>query len=683
MTPPPRGAYSGAVIPSRLQWILVVAALSLFVGLGVSSLNLDSATFDEGKHLPVGYAFLKLGDYRFDPDNPPLGRMLAATPLLFMDVRVDREDRTYRQALVWGFGHRFLYEWNDADRLVMWGRVSMVVLGALLACLVFLWARTLAGVPAAAAALFLYILNPDVLAHSRLATTDLPVTIFFFATVAAFERLTARVTWPRLLLTALCLGSALASKYSAVALFPVLGVLGLVVALGAAPLEVTLGLRPGPSRSIATGGGRLATLLALLLGIGCVAWVVVWAVYRFRFMPAAPAGPTSLAWDALPQRGQFLDRLVLAGLNAHLLPGAYLYGFLDMLQRGQDHPAFLMGRISQDGWWYYFPVSFALKTPIPLMLLLLGGAVSTLKSRARSLRVESFLWLPPAIYGAMAVVHGLNIGHRHLLPMAPFLFVIGGRAAAGLWESRRRASKAVVLLLAGWYALSTARIHPHYLAYFNEIAGGPANGSKYLVDSNLDWGQDLKRLKSYVDEKGVGRILLSYMGSADPEYYAIPCDLLPGRMLPTPRRLAAVVRPGDVVAVSVTNLRGVYLSPSIRPLMERLRALTPMAVIGYSIYVYRSNFTWILPAEAAHALEWTSLAVESYRRAIQIDPDFVDAYGNLGMAMHLLGRHREAVASFQQALARDEHYLDGRPDRLEAYRVSVAAAPGSVRGPGP
>src|SRR2546425_10386743 len=122
LTPPRRGAYSGAVIPSRLQWILVVAALSLFVGLGISSLRLDSATFDEGKHLPVGYAFLKLGDYRFDPDNPPLGRMLAATPLLFMDVRVDREDRTYRQAQVWGFGHRFLYEWNDAGRLVMWGR---------------------------------------------------------------------------------------------------------------------------------------------------------------------------------------------------------------------------------------------------------------------------------------------------------------------------------------------------------------------------------------------------------------------------------------------------------------------------------------------------------------------------------------------------------------------------------
>src|SRR2546425_932273 len=311
LTPPRRGAYSGAVIPSRLQWILVVAALSLFVGLGVSSLRLDSATFDEGKHLPVGYAFLKLGDYRFDPDNPPLGRMLAATPLLFMDVRVDRDDRTYRQAQVWGFGHRFLYEWNDADRLVMWGRLPMVVLGALLACLVFLWARTLAGVPAAAEALFLCILDPDVLAHSRLATTDLPVTVFFFATVAAFERLTARVTWPRLLLTALCLGSALASKHSAVALFPVLGVLVLVVALASAPLEVDLGWRPGPSRLIATRGGRLATLIALLLGIGCVAWVVVWAVYRFRFAPAAPAGPTAFALDALAHRGQFFDRLVL------------------------------------------------------------------------------------------------------------------------------------------------------------------------------------------------------------------------------------------------------------------------------------------------------------------------------------------------------------------------------------
>ena len=667
---------------SWLQTFLVVAALSIFTGLAVSSLRLDSVTFDEGLHLPVGYTFLRFGDYRFDPDNPPLARMLAATPLQFMDVRVDRDDSTYRQVQVWRFGHRFLYEWNDADRLLLRGRLVIVALGAILALLVYLWTRTLAGVPAAAAALFLCVLNPEILAHGRLVTTDLCVTFFFFATVAAFERLTAKVTWQRLLLTGACLGCALASKFSAVMLLPALGLLALVVVLGPAPLEMALDRRAGmgggagaPS-SIATRRGRLVALTALLAGIGGIAWIVIWAVYRFRYAPSAEPGTDTLAWDALGAHGGILGRLVRAASDAHLLPESYLYGFLDMMRRGQGHPSFLMGKVSQEGSWGYFVVTFLLKTPIPFILLLIGGAVTTLRSGPRALRVNSFLWLPPIAYGVAAMGHGLNIGHRHLLPAMPFLLVIAGRATAGLWERPgRHAWKPVVLLLAGWYALSTARIHPHYLAYFNGIAGGPANGYRYLVDSNLDWGQDLKRLKTFVEENGVGKILLSYLGSADPRYYGIPCDLLPGRMIPIPPDLTLVVRPGDLVAVSVTNLQGVYLPPPVRRLMEKLKSLTPVASIGYSMRVYRADFTWALPAEAARNLGWMPQAIESNEKAIRADPGFVEGYGNLGMAMHLLKRHPEAVAFFRQALALDPRYLDGRPGRLEAYRVSAAAAP--------
>ena len=152
-----------------------------------------------------------------------------------------------------------------------------------------------------------------------------------------------------------------------------------------------------------------------------------------------------------------------------------------------------------------------------------------------------------------------------------------------------------VLALSAWYGLSVGRVHPHYLAYFNEIAGGPEGGYRYLVDSNLDWGQDLKGLKTWTDANGVARIKLSYFGTADPEYYRIPCELLPGQMLPPPRDVIRHVEPGDIVAVSATNLQGVYLEPEVRPLMARLRAQAPVATIGHSIRIYRAGFAWALP----------------------------------------------------------------------------------------
>ena len=151
---------------------------------------------------------------------------------------------------------------------------------------------------------------------------------------------------------------------------------------------------------------------------------------------------------------------------------------------------------------------------------------------------------------------------------------------------------ALVLAAAGWYGVSVARVHPHYLAYFNEAAGGPANGYRLLVDSNLDWGQDLKGLGPWLAAHGIPRAKLSYFGTADPEYYRTPVDLLPGYMLPRPREEVRSVAPGDVVAVSATNLQGVYVEPDVRPLMDRLRAREPIGQVGYSILVYRADFAW-------------------------------------------------------------------------------------------
>ena len=155
----------------------------------------------------------------------------------------------------------------------------------------------------------------------------------------------------------------------------------------------------------------------------------------------------------------------------------------------------------------------------------------------------------------------------------------------------RRAPAAVVGLLAAWHLGAALWIHPHYLAYFNELAGGPARGYRILVDSSLDWGQDLRGLKPYMEAHGIPRVKLSYFGTADPAYYGIACDLLPS-YLPLPREVVRTFAPGDVLAISATNLQGVYLEAADRPMMERLRREEPVGSVGYSILIFRPAFAW-------------------------------------------------------------------------------------------
>jgi len=177
----------------------------------------------------------------------------------------------------------------------------------------------------------------------------------------------------------------------------------------------------------------------------------------------------------------------------------------------------------------------------------------------------------------------------------PFLFVAAGEAGAWLLTWRRPTGALLVGGLGIWYAAGTLVNHPHHLAYFNEIAGGPAGGWHALVDSNVDWGQDLKRLKAWMDAHGVRHVKLSYFGSADPAYYGIDCERLPGYSAPHPPRVTREWRPGDIVAVSVTHLQGVYVDPADRPMMERLRRETPIGRAGYSILIFRPDFAWPPP----------------------------------------------------------------------------------------
>jgi len=252
------------------------------------------------------------------------------------------------------------------------------------------------------------------------------------------------------------------------------------------------------------------------------------------------------------------------------------------------HAAFLIGQHSTTGWWYYFLVAFALKTPLPLMALATAGLAGLRRQR----RDLAFLCLPPLVIFAASLFSRVNIGYRYLLPMLPFLFVLASGISPIAYRNTQHAIRstryAINAVLIGWHVLGSVYLYPHYLAYFNELAGGPDNGWRYLVDSNIDWGQDLPGLHAYMETQGLDRVHFSWFGDAPPERYGVHYVPLPSWPLFAEEPWHRVYHPQrpapGVYAISATHLQGVYLPDPDTCAWFRERE--PMAKIGYSIFVY-------------------------------------------------------------------------------------------------
>ncbi len=579
----------------RARELLALAAgVALYGGLAVDSMRQTSATYDEPAHLSAAWTHLKLHDYRLSPDHPPLVQSLAAVPLLFMDVKMDTSDEAWTEHAIWRFARHWLYIWNDAGRLLFWGRFAIVIVGAVLVVAIFLWTRARFGPAAALVALGLAVLSPDLLAHGQVVTTDMGAAATMFLAVVAFDAALQRTTPARVLLAGLALGAALATKLSALGLGPIL--LALAVARIANPRPLVVGF--GTERSVAGRAARAAVLAGVLLALVPLAVAVIWAAYGFqRSFGADPGLAATFPWDSLRASHPLVQGSVQAARDRGLLPDPYLFGFLRFFQHSEARRAFLLGQVSDRAFPHFFLVSFLVKTPLPLLGLLLLAATGRGRGAARPGALAA-AWIPFVVYAALTQTRGLNIGHRHLLPLYPFAFVLAG--AAGAWLPRRlgRAGALALAALLGWYAWGTLHVHPHELAYFNETVGGPANGWRVLVDSSLDWGQDLSRVEPWMRGHGIQRYKLSYFGSASPKYHGITGEMLPGYSSPRVPRVTREVSPGDVLAVSATNLQGIYIEDEDQPLMARIRRLSPIGRIGYSILVFRADFEWHGPDDS-------------------------------------------------------------------------------------
>ncbi len=559
--------------------LTLLAFAIVFIALQVFSYLQKSAVYDEPIHLTAGYSALVRHDYRNGPDNLPLMKMLSALPLLFMPgvnlnaVTLDDPGPPEpSSAKYWGLAHQFIYVDNDADRLIYAARFMMVLLGVALGVLLFFWLYEWQGFMAAILGLALYTVEPNLLANSSLATTDFGVALLIFGCLYFAWRVMRNASITNIAGMTAFFSLAVISKFSALLLGPMIGGVLIVLTVGYRTMK--------PAKAF--------VIAAVLVA---AAWLSIWGLYGFRYLPS-----DSNAWSFHFQDDPFVAARVPAVAaivnwvdRLHLVPNAFIQGFLVNQMGMQERGAFLAGRYSAVGWWYYFPVVFLIKTPIAVIVLFTIGVILSFKNwKTWGRDAALFLMLPVALFLGPAMATHINIGVRHILPIYPFVIMLGAAAGNELAKKNVR-SRAVLAVLGVIYLLEFGRAYPDTLAFFNQFVGGPDNGARYLVDSNLDWGQDLKPLKKWMDRNGVDHINLAYFGSADPAYYKINCTLLPGSDAFVPGTTPPL--PG-YVAVSATILQGPYFTEAGRQFYKPLREREPVAKVGRSIYVYRVERPW-------------------------------------------------------------------------------------------
>ena len=548
--------------------------LSLFLALVLGSLRHHSPTVDEFAHLPAGYYYLRTGDFSLYSKNPPLVKLIAAVPWLWLkpawEAEVSNEHPAWRP---WEYGAAIM-RLNAAryQSLFDWGRVMTVGLALLLGLGVWGWSRRRYGPVGGLLSLTCFCLCPNFLAHAGLATVDVGASLFFFGAVWAGLRFIERPGLGRAALAGVLLGLAQLAKFTSLLLIPLL-------------LLSPLFAWRWPRRS-AEEFSRPFSWTRFGPGLACLclaAWAVLLAGYRFEWDPSAFARLGFHSW-ALQTAQRLLPWLPSPA------PTDYLLGLDSQLRAAEhgDFPNYLFGHWYREPKWYYFLVALAVKTPIPILLGFLGALClprgAAPKGRAGAPAEAGLLIVMAFVFAGLTLQSRLQIGIRYLLPLYPLAYLLIGRLGTLHFSGgKARWYRASLAVLGIWLLVGTLRIYPSYLAYFNELFGGPANGYHVLLDSNLDWGQDLPGLAAYLKQHQIAAVHLAYFGHADPALYGINYDIL-----------QSAGQPG-LTAISAAYLMGfpypvTYTTPWSKIPLEvtaSYQSRRPVAVIGYSIFLFQ------------------------------------------------------------------------------------------------
>ena len=532
-------AQAATLVVTDRTWRVITVTLIAAASIAVwSTARVFSGTVDEPAHLAAGMQWLTTGDYTYDLQHPPLGRVAAALGPFLHGVRTTGAPGVYEE------GARLLGRGNHYTVVLASARHGELAFFLIMSLVVWAWARRALGDAGAAIAVLFTVSNPNLLAHAGLATTDIACAAATTLALYAALRWIERPDWARTIALGVAIGVAASTRLSALAFL-------------AGAFAACYVVRAWATRSWSLGRELMPS--GWLTRIGSAALVfalVVWAAYRFH---VGRISPTGLLLPA-PAFIAGVDRFVLHGSSGH--------------------PSFLLGTPGNHGWWYYFPVALAVKTPIPLLVLALVGAgesIRALRDRRDWAGAAPLVAALAILVIAMSV--RVDLGVRLVLPLYPLLAILAARGALTLWtQVSRAAGRTVVAALLAWSVVEPIRAHPDHLAYFNALAG--PRPERVLVDSNLDWGQDLYRLRDTIAARGIrDSVRVAYFGTAD----------LAAAGVPNARQLGLHERASGWIAASETYLAGEWVGGAYSWLLD----YPPAARIGPSMRLW-----YIPPARA-------------------------------------------------------------------------------------
>lgn len=556
------------------RWLMVGLVLLFFARL-VDASQRQSVTFDEPIHVFQGIMYWQHQPLYSVVRNPPLLHAIVGLPVsqLFHPTLPPNVDEYALQDWL-RVSQQTLWETNNNGLVLIFvGRFMIISLALLLAAVLYRWGRQITGQKTAALlAVVLFTIDPNVLAHSFLATTDLGMAFFLFLAAYGAWRYWQRGGWLLYGLAGVAMGAAWGSKFSAVILLPAL----IIVSLWR-------GVQERKIRPFVESFGWLL-----------IAAFVLCAIYRFQL-------------DTL--------RLDFQLQQEHLATG---------------HSAFLWGQLSKTGWWYYFPVIFAIKTPIITLILLVVGTVQFLQRRGWSWQWVWVLVLAAGVAGGV-LTSRVNLGYRYLLPALPLLYLfLSSSLLPSLPSPLTPRSSLLLPFSLLLLAAESLYYHPHYLAYFNQLVGGPANGWRYAVDSNLDWGQDWAAVQEYMAQNGIETVNANWLGTAPLMVYGINGRSISGWPMAKEDPLTDWFYPErpfpGTYILSATQLWGVYLNNPQR--FAWFRERPPDDRIGYSLFVYHVPADGAAVGAAFSGIGPAMVAADDYTQAFasnQVRPVWFDA----------------------------------------------------------
>lgn len=676
------------VLPERNVSLLALALAVAFLSQILAVVRAEVMTYDEGYHTYAGFRYWQCADFGVNPEHPPLPKLIAALPLVLTHtpapagecpVASTAKGSGYGDSDGWYYGSTTEPPRVAVDKVIWRARLTMSVFAVVLAITAFFFTRRLFGDASSLVALGLIAFEPTLIAHGALVTTDMALSAMSLLAVYAFYSYQRREDVMHLLLAGLSCGLAFSVKHSGVLIAPVLVLLSL-----AEVISVWRSSRPNLRAVVLRKTASLLVVFAI--GVG-----VLWATYLFRYSarPNGAALTLSLAdfiADTTAKNNRsFMLHIIPVLAHFHLLPEAYLYGFVDVLSiSNPGQSSFLLGHLYPHGVPQYFPLVALIKSTLGMLAL---GGLAAVAALRRKLDIDLrvlYLLAPMVVWMLGGMGSTLNIGYRHVLPIiAPACCLIGA-AAVALWRRYGPAYRAMLAVLLAAHVVSSLASFPNEIAYANEAFGGVHNIHNLLTDSNNDWSQAVPQLSVWLQEHNVRDCWLAYDGMAHPDHSGVPCRLLIPNLFGTKGPPPPAHATGTFV-ISGLSLSGIeWERPDLNP-YANFQASQPAAVVGGADMVYQGAYDLsrvVAVDNTVHAMELNSgghyaEALSLAESALQTLPTSALAHLQRANALKGLGRRTEAHIEYSHA----EEIASAQPEWYFLQRPEIQAGVRDTNGP--